>query len=119
MTFEYKYVTIKDKNFLIKFLTSIEDRQLKHSHGRISMSVFYFSNSPISMTEAELEIKNNSSDLINEMMIIVNEYQSFYKSFKPETSFMQIGSSGGINSYGEIVAENSKALLFLNLKEIS
>ena len=53
------------------------------------------------------------------MMIIVNEYQSFYKLFKPETSFMQIGSSGGINIYGEIIAENSKALLFLNLKEIS
>lgn len=119
MTFEYKYVTIKGKIFLIKLLTSIEERQLKNSNGRIAMSVFYFPNFPISMKESELEIKKKSSDLINEMMIIVNEYQSFYKLFKPETSFMQIGSSGGINIYGEIIAENSKALLFLNLKEIS
>ena len=54
MTFEYKYVTIKGKIFLIKFLTSIEERQLKNSNGRIAMSVFYFPNFPISMKESEL-----------------------------------------------------------------
>ena len=114
MTFEYKDVVIESHNFKFKFLTSVESRQLDKSNGQIAIGVFYTPTFPTSMREAELVIEKYSLNLRREIDLIISENLEFYKMFKPEDRFKRFGSSGGVNIYGQIVSENSTALLLLN-----
>lgn len=116
MNFEYKDIKIDNKKFKIKYLLSVEDYQLEISNNKISIGVFYLPNLPISMREAELVIEKHSFELKKNVDLIIYENLEFYKTFKPETNFTQFGTSAGLDIYGEIIAEYSNAVLFLNKK---
>ncbi len=116
MKIEYKDIKIDNNKFQIRYLTSVEDYQLKISNGKISIGVLYFPNFPISMREAELVIEKHSFELRKELDIVIHENPEFYETFKPEPNFTQFGSSGGKNMFGEIVAEYSNAVLILHKK---
>ena len=116
MNFEFKDIRIDDKKFLIKYLVSVKDYQLEISKGKISIGVFYFPNLPISMRNAELVVEKYSFELKREVNLVIAENAEFYKEFEQEHNFTQFGSSGGLNIYGEVVAEYSNAVLILNRK---
>lgn len=116
MKFEFKDIKIDNNKFLIKYLVSIENYQLEISKGKISICVFYFPDLPISLRAAELVIKKYSIELKTEVNLVISENTEFYKKFEAESNFTRFVSSGGVNIYGEIVAEYSNVLFILNKK---
>ncbi|CAM4085059.1 MULTISPECIES: hypothetical protein [Flavobacterium] len=110
MIFEFKNITIEETKFTIKYLTSVEDYQLKNSNNRIAIGVFYYPDKFMSMTSAEMTIHKYSLLLRKEIDIIIEQHNNFYNTFVAKDNFSKISTQAGF------FAINTSATLYLEQK---
>lgn len=114
MIFEFKNITIESTKFIIKYLTSVEDYQLKNSNNRIAIGVLYYPEKLMSMTSAEMTIHKYSLLLRKEIDVIIEQNNNFYNTFAAEDNFSKISTQGGTVAKNDaFFAINSSATLYL------